>query len=116
PVGPVVAPSKPLNLAASAGDATVALSWAVPSSNGGGAISGYKVYRGTSAGGESPTAVTTVAGTSFTDTGRTNGVSYFYVVTALNSAGESPVSNEANATPVAPVVAPSKPLNLAASA
>ena len=33
-----------------AGDSTVALSWTAPSSNGGSAVTGYRVYRGTSSG------------------------------------------------------------------
>src|SRR4029079_9822703 len=37
-----------------------------------------------------------------TDTGLTNGTAYFYVVTANNTVGEGPNSNEASATPVAP--------------
>jgi len=36
---------------------------------------------------------------SFNDPSLTNGTPYFYVVTALNSAGESGNSNQASATP-----------------
>ena len=46
------APTAPLGLTANAGNASVSLSWSVPASNGGSSITGYNVYRGTSAGGE----------------------------------------------------------------
>jgi hypothetical protein len=39
------------------------------------------------------------AATSYTDTGLTNGIAYFYVVSALNSAGESANSTPATVTP-----------------
>jgi fibronectin type 3 domain-containing protein len=59
----------------------------------------YNVYRGTTAGGESPTPIVTgVTATTYTNTGRTNGVTYYYKVKAVNG-GTSPYSNEASATP-----------------
>src|SRR5450631_2269063 len=93
------APSAPLTLVASGGNATAGLSWSVPASNGGSPITGYNLYRGTTAGGESTTAVATnVALTSFSDTGLTNGATYYYKVAAVNAVGTSPQSNEASAT------------------
>jgi titin len=100
------APSAPLTVVAAAGNASVTVSWSVPASNGGSPITGYDVYRGTSAGGESATPVATnVAGTSFTDTGVTNGTTYYYKVTAVNAVGQSPQSGEASATPQVPATA-----------
>ena len=97
-------PSAPSGLVASGGDGSVALSWTAPVSDGGSGITGYNVYRGSTAGGESATPIATnVALTSFTDTGRTNGVTYFYEVAAVNKVGASPKSNEASAKPQAPV-------------
>src|SRR5258708_5982873 len=52
-------PTAPQSLAATAGSGSVSLSWAAPASNGGAAITGYNVYRGTSSGGESATPVAT---------------------------------------------------------
>src|SRR2546425_4543405 len=90
--------SSPQNLQATGGNARVTLSWQAPSSNGGSAITYYKIYKSTSSGTE---VYLTTRGnvTSYTDLAVTNGITYFYQVTALNSAGESPRSNEANATP-----------------
>jgi subtilisin len=93
-------PSAPQNLVATAGNAIVTLKWNAPSSNGGSAISGYKVYRGTTTGGEGTTSIGTATTTSYTDSaGLTNGQAYYYKVSAVNSVGESLQSNEANATP-----------------
>ena len=91
-------PSAPQNLKATAGNAQVTLSWSAPLSNGGSAITNYKVYGGTTSGGE--TLLTTVGNVlTYTDTTVTNGQTYYYQVTAVNTVGESAVSNEASATP-----------------
>ena len=96
------APSQPQNLMATAGNSLVSLSWTAPSSNGGSAITGYKVYKSTSSGTEN--LLTTIGNvTSYNDTTVTNGQAYFYKVSSVNSVGESSQSNEANATPTAPV-------------
>ena len=55
------------------------------------------------------------AGTSYTDTTVTNGTPYYYVVTAVNAAGQSGNSNQATATPMAAPTAPVPPLNLTAT-
>ncbi len=73
------------------------LSWQVSSSDGGSSITGYNVYRGTSPNSESLlTSLSAV--TSYTDTSIANGITYYYVITALNNAGESGFSHEASAT------------------
>lgn len=91
------APAAPTGLTAAGGNAQAALSWTASS----GATS-YNVYRGTSAGGESGTAIASgITTTSYTDTGLTNGTTYYYKVTAVNSVGTSGLSNEASATPAA---------------
>ena len=43
-----------------------------------------------------------ITGTSYIDTGLTNGTTYYYVVTASNASGESGNSNQASATPQPP--------------
>jgi len=103
-------PSAPTGLTATAGDTQIALSWTASS----GATS-YSVYRGTTAGGESTTAIATgITATSYTNTGLTNGTAYYYKVTAVNSCGTSGYSNEASATPASGV--PSAPTGLTATA
>ena len=108
-LGGASAPTAPLSLQATSGNAQVALSWSPPASDGGSQLSGYRVYRGTSPGGEGPTAIGTPSGTSYTDTTAVNGTTYYYKVTAVNSVGEGPASNEASATPAA-IVPPASPL------
>ena len=108
------APGAPTGLTATPGNGTSNLSWTAPSSNGGANITGYDIYRGTSPGGEGATPIATnVSGTSFTDTGLTDGIHYYYTVQAVNAAGNSPSSNEASDIPAAAV--PSAPQNLTAT-
>ena len=108
-LGGASAPTAPLSLQATSGNAQVALSWSPPASDGGSQLSGYRVYRGTSPGGEGPSAIGTPSGASYTDTTAANGTTYYYKVTAVNSVGEGPASNEASATPAA-IVPPASPL------
>jgi hypothetical protein len=91
------APAAPTGLmVTSEGDGTVSLAW-----NGSMGAAGYNVYRSPVTGGGyvkvNPGLLTD---TLFTDSGLRNGTSYFYVVTALDGAGNSSAySNEAEAMP-----------------
>lgn len=85
-------------LSATAGNAKVDLSWTAASGG-----NTYTVKRATVAGGPYTNVVSNQAGTSYSDTGLTNGTNYFYVVQAKNTASglTGPSSNEVSATPVA---------------
>jgi O-glycosyl hydrolase len=85
-------PATPGGLTATAGDALVALSW----SEVGGASS-YNVQRSPTSGGPYAT-VTNVTTTNYTDIGLAYGTTYYYVISALNTAGESANSAQASAT------------------
>ena len=108
PSAPATVPGAPSLNSATGGNASVALAWSAPGSNGGSAITGYRVYRGTSAGGE--TLLTSLGlVTGYTDATAVNGVTYFYKVSAVNAVGEGGLSNERSATPSAPLTVPGAP-------
>jgi fibronectin type 3 domain-containing protein len=92
--GTGTAPPTPAGLVATAGNASVGLAWTASAG-----ATGYAIYRGTAAGAEGATPVGTSASNSFTDTGLTNGTTYYYTITASNAAGTSAHSSEAHATP-----------------
>jgi chitin-binding protein len=87
-------PPAPTGVTASAGNAQVALSWSAASG-----ATGYNVKRSTTNGGPYSNVASNVTGTSYTNTGLTNGTTYYYVVTAVNASGESPLSTQASGTP-----------------
>jgi fibronectin type 3 domain-containing protein len=88
------APSAPTGLIAAPGNGTVALSWTASS----GATS-YIVQRSSTSGSGYANVSGTVATASFTDTGLTNGDTYYYVVAAANIGGTSANSAQVSATP-----------------
>lgn len=87
------APAAPAGLTATAGSGQVSLNWTASS----GAKS-YNVMRGTVNGGPY-SQIGTSPTTGYVDTAVTNGTTYYYVVTAVNSSGKSGNSNQASATP-----------------
>ena len=78
------------------------VSWDAPDSNGGSAVTGYKVqWKEAADSWDTPAEVseTTVTGTSHTVTGLTDGMGYTFRVVAVNSAGDSSASDDASGTP-----------------
>lgn len=87
-------PSNPTGVTAAAGDRQVTVSWSSVS----GAAS-YNLYWSTNSGaGKSGTKIGGVI-SPYTHIGLTNGTTYYYVVTAVNSIGESEVSSQVSAAP-----------------
>ncbi len=91
-------PAAPTGLSAAGGDGIVDLAW---NANGEPDLDGYHVYRATASGGPySRVNGAPLAQESYTDSGVSNGTTYYYVVTAVDTSGnESGDSNEASATP-----------------
>ena len=112
PKAPGTAPKAPTNLVAVSGSKQVTLNWN-PSTG----ASSYIVYW------SKTTGVTKKSGTAITGassphkhSGLANGTTYYYVVTAKNSYGESAESLEASAKPQGGATTPLAPKNLKASA
>jgi hypothetical protein len=96
-------PGAPIDLMASRGSGSVTLTWSSPVYAGGSLVTGYYVYRATSPNPETLVAAD-VVGTTYTDTGLTNGQTYYYKVSAKNLVSEGQMSVEVRATPIAPLV------------
>ena len=102
---PVVAPpTKPAGILLTPGDGKVTVNWTTVTGNT------YNIYYGTSAG------VTTTSGTKVANatsgqviSGLTNGTTYYFVVTAVNTGSESGVSSEKSAAPAAVLQVPASP-------
>ncbi len=100
PVAPATVPSAPQNLQGTAGDGQVVLTWETSSSDGGSVITGYSVYRGSSAG--NLTLLTTLGNVlTYTDLSVTNGETYYYKVSAVNGVGEGAQTSEVSGIPQA---------------
>jgi fibronectin type 3 domain-containing protein len=113
-----VPPSAPRELSATpiaTGVATgvISLAWYPPTSEGSSTVHSYLLYRGMTPGNFSALAQGSCGGpfgywaTSCTDSGVVTGQTYYYKISAISGAGESPLSNQASAVargwPQAPV-------------
>jgi regulation of enolase protein 1 (concanavalin A-like superfamily)/fibronectin type 3 domain-containing protein len=97
-------PSAPDPPVASVNGNAVNLTW-----NSVSGATGYNVKRATVSGGPYTIISGSLSSTSITDTSLTYGTAYYYVVSALNTAGESPNSSQASAQ-----LPPAAPTGLAA--
>ncbi|UCF08116.1 MAG: fibronectin type III domain-containing protein, partial [Thermoplasmata archaeon] len=106
---PVSLPGAPTGLDYTFGDSFVNLSWSEPASNGGSAIISYNIYRN-----GSTDILATVPGGQlwYHDPDVINGITYTYNVSANNSVGEGPRSENILATPM---TVPSEPQDLVES-
>ena len=90
-------PLAPTGVSATAGNLQVTISWSTVSD-----ATSYNIYWSTTPGVTKTNGTKIISATSpYTHTGRINVTTYYYVVTAQNSYGESSESNEVNATPLA---------------
>jgi len=89
-------PDSPDSVSAKAGDAQVYLTW-TPINN----ATTYRVKRSLTDGGPYK-HIANISTTNFIDTQITNGLTYYYVVTAVNPAGESSPSPQVSVTPLPP--------------
>jgi fibronectin type 3 domain-containing protein len=93
PAAPATPPATPTGLQATGGNAQVGLTWTASAG-----VTSYHVKRSTTSGsGYIQIAAPTTA--NYTDASVVNGTAYFYVVSALNSVGESANSTQVTATP-----------------
>ena len=92
--------SAPRSPTATAGTKKVTLIWKLPESNGGSTITGYWIYEGTSAGHESakPMNANLVTSLTYSASSLTKGTKYYFVIRAVNAAGNSTASVEVSAT------------------
>ena len=102
---PRTVPSAPRTLTATPTNVSgqIRISWLLPAANGGAAITDYIIQRSPNGTTGWATLNDGVSNTiTFTETGLTNGTRYYFRVLAKNAAGNSPVSNTANAVPGKP--------------
>ena len=94
----LIAPLPPATLDAVAGNGTAALTWSASTPS-----QSYNLYRSVTSGVfTGPAYLTGLTGTSTTDPAATNGVTWHYVIRAVNQGVESANSPQASASPVAP--------------
>jgi aryl-phospho-beta-D-glucosidase BglC (GH1 family) len=96
PIGETIVGAQPglaAGLAVVAGNGEVSLNWVAAES-----ATSYNVKRGTTSGGPY-TTIASIPSLSYLDTGLTNGVAYYYAVSAVNANGEGANSTQVNTTP-----------------
>lgn len=104
--------SAPSNVSATAGDGQVALSWTNPT---GSSFASTSIYRSTTSGFTPDNSTNRIlsgqTSTSYTDTGLTNGTTYYYVIRAYDTSGGNADASQVSATPQ-DTTTPSNPSNV----
>ena len=110
PAAPTAVPSTPTGVSATPGDTQITIGWdAIP------AATGFNIYWSTTPG-VTPANGTKIARAAnpYIQGSLANGTTYYYIVTAMNSVGESAPSPEVSATPAAVTTGPSAPTGVSA--
>src|SRR6185503_13829864 len=109
-------PGAPTGVSGLSRDHAVALSWNAPASDGGSAISGYRITPRIANGDTLDPIYTPYASTSYTVTGLTNGTAYTFAVAAVNGVGTGPDSSASAAVTPTPATVPGAPSGVTATA
>ncbi|UCE74045.1 MAG: Ig-like domain-containing protein, partial [Methanomassiliicoccales archaeon] len=89
----VATPSVPQDIHVESTDTYIRLTWKAPTTSGKSAITNYRIYRGYNPGTE--TLLEEISNVLFyNDIDVTNGITYYYKVSAKNTVGEGPLSEE----------------------
>jgi hypothetical protein len=102
PPSPSTPPAAPTGLAGTAGDRKATLNWTASTG-----ASSYNVNRALVNNGPYSTIATNIRSITYADTGLANGTNYYYVVSAVNSLGESPNSGQTSVIPTSIVISAS---------
>jgi fibronectin type 3 domain-containing protein len=98
-------PSTPTNILVENGNKSVKLKWKFVN----GSLT-YKVKRGTNSGGPYSLVADNINVNSYIDNNVSNGTTYYYIISSVNSVGESEYSNEVTAIP--DITKPAAPTNI----